>query len=1386
MDKTKLRKAMEKLNQEAGEKLYEFSEEVSKERLKGARESYAREAKEEEVVAIMDTTFRKNGKEGFLFTSERIYGKKLKAGFLQLDSLKYAVRSEGKIQHIVLVYQDETVYEAAGIGETRELEAVLPLLKLLINFEQPGNRPAKKGETFYRYYKRELRRQIEGIIDKYSLRNTQIQLAKGVAPEIVENLIEKCNAGITFEEVIAVHNSGLENGKMGALFTETAFYSCYGSEEKIPVFYDGLELIVPSGSSSLLVYENGYVYNWMSLNVTDMKEDLKILQEIVNAFRNIQRQFSTEKNLNSVKGWEEFISRRSKGAPDVYKNSVFVSSTFKDMHFERDMIHEKVLPALNKTALEYGQTVSFCDLRWGVNTGDLDSEEGSKKVLSVCLNEIERCKPYMIVILGERYGWIPEEKTIRNAVEERRDFQLDELEKSVTALEIEFGALNGRDQLNRTFFYFREIKGNPSDIYHSEDQKHAEKLARLKDRIGKLAGKQVKCYTVSWDEKSSRLTGLEDFAQMVIHDVQGAMEEAWQAQAVKTPFQKELEMHWELAEKKALQCSARDRMILDCLKQLELGVHFLGITGESGSGKSTVMGCLAQVLCLSGAQVLPVFCGYTAKTDTAAGVVQTVVHFFEELLGEENGSQKSLSSEKEWINEMNLLAERYSKTKERPAVIVIDAADQLQAGEMRDKLKFVPAQLTEKVSVVLSCIEDFPLPYNVFVLHLALMQPEERLEVIQGILRIHRRELEKNVMEAIAQKAFSDHPLYMSLLIQRLLMMNKNDFDEIVARGDGIHAITEHQLKLIEDSSDTLHGICKELLHGAAGRIGGGFVEKSVEYLALSRHGLRESDLQGILEGEGIVWNQLDFSLFINYMRSMFQIRNDGRFDFSHKSFREGIRGDVEETKKLHENIWKWLSRLPEKDEVRRQEAIYHGIMACKHAELVCEIQKQAKNEEFLKMAAKEFAMYSKTDEGQWVADSLRNVSDIGADYLEFLAYRLNSELSNFEEEGLIKETIFLAAFPVAESLAKTHPTAENRRNVSVLEHRLGRIYQGRSTAQDYAKALRHFENALEISEELEKENSTADGKRDLSVDYRMLGSLCLRMAGDKKHDEASAYFAASIRFAEEAVAELPGIENRNHLGWSYQRMAEMYSDDKNYEKVLEYYEQCIAIREKIVKENPSVSFRRQLCSVYNDAAFLYRSYENAENDLKALDFFEKQMPLREAIAEEETDTENLWQLSILYDNIADSYRWTDEAANKEKALGYYEKAIPLLKRVYEETQGDHAKWRLAKACKYASKYSFEQGNASARTRAGEWLQTALKLYEELAEAEDTENAYLDFSDALLLYNRYFSGTKSGVGCMERYLSVMEMLYERTHKKQYKDDMKTAKKMMNLRKLFRI
>lgn len=163
--------------------------------------------------------------------------------------------------------------------------------------------------------------------------------------------------------------------------------------------------------------------------------------------------------------------------------TIFVSSTFRDMQYERDAIRELTAPLLNAEAVQYGDAFDFCDQRWGIDTRELDERQGSEKVLNICLDEIDRCQPPMVVLLGCRYGWIPGENLLRTAAQ-RKNIRLADPKMSVTALEIEYGSLLTPERFQNTLLYFREIAGEVSGDYRSEDACHAQKSEALKRKVG--------------------------------------------------------------------------------------------------------------------------------------------------------------------------------------------------------------------------------------------------------------------------------------------------------------------------------------------------------------------------------------------------------------------------------------------------------------------------------------------------------------------------------------------------------------------------------------------------------------------------------------------------------------------------------------------------------------------------------------------------------------------------------------------------------------------------------------------------------------------------------------------------------------------------------------
>ena len=88
---------------------------------------------------------------------------------------------------------------------------------------------------------------------------------------------------------------------------------------------------------------------------------------------------------------------------------VFLSSPFLDFHAERDCLRDVVFPELQDLlrGAKRRLHLALVDLRMGVETGSLaDEEQKDCFILKVCLEEVDRCRPFFIVLLGDRYNSI--------------------------------------------------------------------------------------------------------------------------------------------------------------------------------------------------------------------------------------------------------------------------------------------------------------------------------------------------------------------------------------------------------------------------------------------------------------------------------------------------------------------------------------------------------------------------------------------------------------------------------------------------------------------------------------------------------------------------------------------------------------------------------------------------------------------------------------------------------------------------------------------------------------------------------------------------------------------------------------------------------------------
>lgn len=172
--------------------------------------------------------------------------------------------------------------------------------------------------------------------------------------------------------------------------------------------------------------------------------------------------------------------------PKWKKVYVFISSTFNDMHAERDYLVKRVFPELGEWCSRRRLQLIDIDLRWGVTEADAAY---NKNVANVCLRRIDQCRPFFISFVGQRRGWVPKKEDLSGTTFDTYP-DLSEIvgKVSITEMEIMHAVLepfnqdlmkgqdsnNSQDPGDSAFFFLR--KDHYLEELQSEDQGYQRRV----------------------------------------------------------------------------------------------------------------------------------------------------------------------------------------------------------------------------------------------------------------------------------------------------------------------------------------------------------------------------------------------------------------------------------------------------------------------------------------------------------------------------------------------------------------------------------------------------------------------------------------------------------------------------------------------------------------------------------------------------------------------------------------------------------------------------------------------------------------------------------------------------------------------------------------------
>lgn len=529
---------------------------------------------------------------------------------------------------------------------------------------------------------------------------------------------------------------------------------------------------------------------------------------------------------------------------------VFISSTFQDMNAERNELVSRVFPVLRRMAEERNVTLTEIDLRWGITK----EESEDSKVVSICLDEIERSRPFFIGILGGRYGWKPAESAVNwhSLLEERYHSVADDIDRglSMTEVEMQHGVFQSEEKPYAIFF----VKNMPESVVDPDQRLLRQKVLE-----------QTEFPVYKYDDA-------EKMGELVVTEFESLLDEL---------YPKELADSWnalqdqqtDILHHRIQSYITRDDIeekIMSFLKSSDNG--YLLVRGESGMGKSTILASVVTRLQQSeDMDVLSFFPTFTTTSTSFMDVAQWFCKGFQHLYGIEYDDETSPI--------LQLRAIASGLEPERPLCLVVDGINQLldDAGSTAD-LSWWPAW-GENVKCIFSTVNDAPVLKSMrdvkfMTLDVKRMLIDERMTLADKYFARFRKKLSKDQRDLLA----SDNAIYDNTMVFVSLL-------EQIRRYDSFEHLTDlmQHMSRIRSPKEFFMEVLRRQNTLEDGNLEAKF-KKAMMLLLVSERGLPENLLMEILQ-----MTRLELSKFIS-LHGSYLMTKSGRLVFGHDIYKNAIK----------------------------------------------------------------------------------------------------------------------------------------------------------------------------------------------------------------------------------------------------------------------------------------------------------------------------------------------------------------------------------------------------------------------------------------------------------------------------------------------------------------
>ena len=525
--------------------------------------------------------------------------------------------------------------------------------------------------------------------------------------------------------------------------------------------------------------------------------------------------------------------------PQWQKVRIFVSSTFLDMQGERNILHQFVLPQLQKRAKEKYIQVDLVDLRWGLSQESLKS----RSQLEQCLEQINRCDLF-VGILGERYGWVPDQSMKDDLPQKYEDLKMkcSGKEVSMTEMEMEFGALScAKEVKERAFFYLRngsfctELSQEEQLKFITQNEEHKDNLANLKQKIAQSGLEVMTNYPAHFSTDSRGQTivgGLQDFGTQVLNNLWNAIDKLYPCltESEDTKLETELKNQVAFCEMSAKEFVGRQKLVSEAntaISSCKSGVVYFA--GAEGSGITAIMGKLSSDISKNKTGlVIPLLAEAATNSD--------MKHHLQYLVHTLGGGPQIMGTMQSLTVSLKQCLERYCATNSRVVIFMDDFQDLEDWNTswipdvMPENVVFVlKTKLGSKLNILLKKRKDTT---EIVVKGLDM---KDRISFCKSYLEMKGKSLEEsafnNQLQTVISKRSAGSPSYLKLILSK------------ISKEANFESLTEQVRKLGSTNFQVLEDILitNEMLFGEK------FVRLIMLFISQSKTGLSGNQISSLV-----------------------------------------------------------------------------------------------------------------------------------------------------------------------------------------------------------------------------------------------------------------------------------------------------------------------------------------------------------------------------------------------------------------------------------------------------------------------------------------------------------------------------------------------------------